>query len=90
MGAEVEERPDGFPGAGGRRLQGADIVSSGDHRIAMAFAVAGLAASGETRIHDAECADVSFPGFFEMLELSRSGRRSPDPALTGGDSSRHE
>ena len=35
---------------------------------AMAFAVAGLAADGETRIHDAECADVSFPGFWQILE----------------------
>ena len=67
MGAEVDERPDGLVIAGGRRLRGADIVTEGDHRIAMAFAVAGLTADGETRIHDAECADVSFPGFFETL-----------------------
>jgi 3-phosphoshikimate 1-carboxyvinyltransferase len=67
MGAEVEERPDGMVIGGGRRLRGADILTEGDHRIAMAFAVAGLAADGETRIHDAECADVSFPGFFETL-----------------------
>ena len=67
MGAEVEERPDGLVIAGGQRLRGADILTEGDHRIAMAFAVAGLAAEGETRIHDAECADVSFPGFFETL-----------------------
>jgi 3-phosphoshikimate 1-carboxyvinyltransferase len=77
MGAEVEERPDGLAIAGGQRLRGADIVTAGDHRIAMAFAVAGLAADGETRIHDAECADVSFPGFFEMLEnVTRPGARA--------------
>jgi 3-phosphoshikimate 1-carboxyvinyltransferase len=77
MGAEVEERPDGLAIAGGQRLRGADIATAGDHRIAMAFAVAGLAAEGETRIHDAECADVSFPGFFEMLEnVTRPGARA--------------
>lgn len=77
MGAEVEERPDGLAIAGGQRLRGADIVTAGDHRIAMAFAVAGLAADGETRIHDAECADVSFPGFFEMLKnVTRPGARA--------------
>jgi 3-phosphoshikimate 1-carboxyvinyltransferase len=77
MGAEVEERPDGMVIGGGRRLRGADIVTEGDHRIAMAFAVAGLAADGETRIHDAECADVSFPGFFETLRgVTRPGVQS--------------
>ncbi len=67
MGAEVEEKPDGLVISGGRRLHGADIITAGDHRIAMAFAVAGLSADGKTRIHDAECADVSFPGFWEVL-----------------------
>jgi 3-phosphoshikimate 1-carboxyvinyltransferase len=67
MGAELEEKPDGLVLAGGRRLQGADITTQGDHRIAMAFAVAGLRAGGETRIHDAECVDVSLPGFWEIL-----------------------
>jgi 3-phosphoshikimate 1-carboxyvinyltransferase len=67
MGTEVTEKPDGLIIAGGRRFQGTDIRTRGDHRIAMAFAVAALAASGETRIHDAECADVSFPGFWDVL-----------------------
>lgn len=67
MGAEVEEKPDGLMISGGRRLHGADIITKNDHRIAMAFAVAALAAEGETRIHDAECADVSFPGFWDAL-----------------------
>jgi 3-phosphoshikimate 1-carboxyvinyltransferase len=68
MGADVAEKPDGLIIKGGRRLHGAEIATQGDHRIAMAFAVAALAASGETRIHDAECADVSFPGFWNALQ----------------------
>lgn len=67
MGARVTEKPDGLVIAGGARLHGADIATRGDHRIAMAFAVAALAARGETRIHAAECADVSFPGFWDAL-----------------------
>ena len=68
MGAEVTEKPDGLSISGGKRLKGADIATRGDHRIAMAFAVAGLSASGATRIHEAECADVSFPGFWDALK----------------------
>jgi 3-phosphoshikimate 1-carboxyvinyltransferase len=67
MGAEVTEEPDGLRLRGAQTLQGAEIASGGDHRIAMAFAVAGLVARGETRIERAECADVSFPGFFDQL-----------------------
>ena len=67
MGAAVVESPDGMRIHGGGGLRGARIETRGDHRIAMAFAVAGLAAGGETRIAEAECADVSFPGFFEQL-----------------------
>ena len=67
MGIEVEERADGLSMPGGQRFRGADIITRNDHRIAMAFAVAALAADGETRIHDAECADVSFPGFWAAL-----------------------
>jgi 3-phosphoshikimate 1-carboxyvinyltransferase len=69
MGARVEEKPDGLIIAGGQRLRGADIITRSDHRIAMAFAVAALSAQGETRIHDAECADVSFPGFWRALQM---------------------
>ena len=71
MGAAVAEKPDGLSISGGRRLRGTDIGTRGDHRIAMAFGVAGLSAAGETRIHDAECADVSFPGFWPSLESIR-------------------
>ena len=71
MGARVTEKPDGLVIAGGARLRGADIATRGDHRIAMAFAVAALAAQGETRIHAADCADVSFPGFWDALRSVR-------------------
>jgi 3-phosphoshikimate 1-carboxyvinyltransferase len=70
MGATVEERPDGLKVEGRRagKLHGAEIEPHGDHRIAMAFAVAGLAADGATVIRDADCAGVSYPAFFEDLE----------------------
>jgi 3-phosphoshikimate 1-carboxyvinyltransferase len=70
MGAEVEERPDGLRVAGrsAARLHGAEIEPRGDHRMAMAFAVAALGAEGDTVIRDAECAGVSFPEFFTTLE----------------------
>ena len=67
MGAEVEEFPDGFK-VEKSVLSGAEIDSHGDHRIAMAFAVAGLFAEGETEIEGAECAAVSFPAFFDVLQ----------------------
>jgi len=67
MGAEVEEFPDGLRVAGRQKLRGAEIDSRGDHRIAMAFAVAGLVAQGTTLIRDSGCVDVSFPEFFETL-----------------------
>jgi 3-phosphoshikimate 1-carboxyvinyltransferase len=68
MGAEIEERPDGLRIPGGQRLHGAELDSFGDHRIAMAFAVAALRAEGETTILDADAAGVSYPRFFEELE----------------------
>jgi 3-phosphoshikimate 1-carboxyvinyltransferase len=67
MGALVEQQEDGLSLVGGRRLAGARVRSFGDHRIAMALAVAGLLASGETEIEEAECVAVSFPGFFDVL-----------------------
>lgn len=69
MGATVEERPDGLKVEGRRagKLHGAEIEPHGDHRIAMAFAVAGLAAEGATVIREADCAGVSYPTFFEDL-----------------------
>jgi 3-phosphoshikimate 1-carboxyvinyltransferase len=68
MGAEVEEREDGLRIPGRQRLRGAEIDSFGDHRIAMAFAVAALRAEGETVIKGADAAVISYPGFFEALE----------------------
>ena len=68
MGAEVDERDDGLRIPGGQQLHGAELDSEGDHRIAMAFAVAALRATEETLIHGAEAADISYPGFFEALE----------------------
>jgi 3-phosphoshikimate 1-carboxyvinyltransferase len=67
MQIEVEEFDDGFQLKGKQTLRGARIDSCGDHRIAMAFAVAGLAAEGETAIINAEAAAVSLPEFYEML-----------------------
>jgi 3-phosphoshikimate 1-carboxyvinyltransferase len=69
MGAEVEEFEDGLDVHGGQKLHGAEIDSGGDHRIAMAFAVAALRASGESVIHGAEAAAISFPEFFDLLDL---------------------
>ena len=68
MGADVTELPDGWEIRGPRRLEGARVASAGDHRVAMALAVAGLLADGETEIEDAECVDVSYPGFWDALE----------------------
>jgi 3-phosphoshikimate 1-carboxyvinyltransferase len=68
MGAEVTENPDGLEIPGKQRLQGAEIDSGDDHRIAMAFSIAALRAEGETGIHGAEAASISFPEFFASLD----------------------
>jgi 3-phosphoshikimate 1-carboxyvinyltransferase len=68
MGAEVEEFPDGLRVPGRQKLRGAEIDPHDDHRIAMAFAVAGLVAEGNTIIKNSKCVDISFPDFFETLE----------------------
>jgi 3-phosphoshikimate 1-carboxyvinyltransferase len=68
MGAEVEEYEDGLAIPGGQHLHGAEIDSQGDHRIAMAFAIAALRTQGETLIKGADAAVISFPSFFEALE----------------------
>jgi 3-phosphoshikimate 1-carboxyvinyltransferase len=67
MGAEVEERDDGLKIPGSQTLHGAELDSFGDHRIAMAFAVAALQAEGETLIHGTESAAISYPAFFQTL-----------------------
>jgi 3-phosphoshikimate 1-carboxyvinyltransferase len=68
MGAAVEEFEDGLRVFGPAQLRGAEIDPRADHRIAMAFTVAGLIAQGETEIKGAECVAVSFPEFFELWE----------------------
>jgi 3-phosphoshikimate 1-carboxyvinyltransferase len=68
MGAAIEEREDGWAIDGPTRLRGAAVESLGDHRVAMALAVAGLLAEGETQVAGAECVAVSYPGFWDDLE----------------------
>jgi 3-phosphoshikimate 1-carboxyvinyltransferase len=68
MGGECAEREDGLLIPGNQELHGAEIDSGGDHRIAMAFAVAALRARGDSMIRGAEAAKISFPEFFQMLE----------------------
>jgi 3-phosphoshikimate 1-carboxyvinyltransferase len=68
MGADVEELDDGWVIRGGRPLEGARVGSRGDHRVAMALAIAGLLAEGGTEIEDAECVAISYPGFWDDLE----------------------
>jgi len=77
LGAEIDERPDGFHVLGRRRLRGGEVDARGDHRLAMAFAVAALGAAGPTRIRGAGAAAVSYPEFFRelhgLVESSPSG-----------------
>jgi 3-phosphoshikimate 1-carboxyvinyltransferase len=68
MGAVVEEFEDGLRVPGGQTIHGGVVESFDDHRIAMAFAVAGLRAQGSTEIHGGGCASISFPSFFSLLE----------------------
>lgn len=68
MGARVEEFDDGLKIPGGQELHGTELDSFGDHRIAMAFAVAALRAKGETRINRSDAAVISYPAFYETLD----------------------
>jgi 3-phosphoshikimate 1-carboxyvinyltransferase len=68
MGARCEEKPDGLIVPGNQKLHGAVLESFGDHRIAMAFSVAGLIAEGETTIRESECASISYPEFYATLD----------------------
>jgi 3-phosphoshikimate 1-carboxyvinyltransferase len=68
MGVPVVEHPDGLEITGGATLKGAKLDSFGDHRIAMAFAIAGLFAQGETVITGTECVNTSYPGFYDVLQ----------------------
>jgi len=80
MGAQVEELPDGLVVRGGARLRGATCQSYGDHRMAMSLAVAGLMAAGETIIEGANVAEISYPGFWDQLDLL-----VPGVGLDGGE-----
>jgi 3-phosphoshikimate 1-carboxyvinyltransferase len=68
LGATAEELPDGFHVAGSRRLEGGVADAEGDHRLAMAFAVAALGARRPSTITGAGAVDVSYPGFFDVLQ----------------------
>ena len=74
MGADVTETEDGMVIRGGTPLHGSTIESHFDHRIAMTFAVAGLCAKGETEVLDAECVNISYPGFYRDLMGLVQGR----------------
>jgi 3-phosphoshikimate 1-carboxyvinyltransferase len=69
LGVAVEEREDGMIVGGGRPLRGGVCAKSyGDHRVAMALAVAGLASEGGIAIDDADCVNISFPSFFDLVD----------------------
>jgi 3-phosphoshikimate 1-carboxyvinyltransferase len=72
LGLEVDEYDDGFAFQGKNTLLPSKIDSFGDHRIAMAFGIAGLAMTGETIIENAECVDISFPTFWDLLHSLQS------------------
>jgi 3-phosphoshikimate 1-carboxyvinyltransferase len=72
MGADITATEDGWIIKGPRYLEGAHVRSHGDHRIAMAMAVAGMIADGDTVIDDAGSVDISYPGFFDQLDSLRT------------------
>jgi 3-phosphoshikimate 1-carboxyvinyltransferase len=76
MGTEVVELDDGLEIHGRAELRGARVASFGDHRIAMAFAVAGMFADGETIVQDVECVRESYPGFEKALDEFVSSKRT--------------
>jgi 3-phosphoshikimate 1-carboxyvinyltransferase len=77
MGAQVIELSDGLEIHGPAPLRGGRVASFGDHRIAMAFAIAGFFADGETIVEEAECAEISYPGFKIALEKLMTPKRGP-------------
>ena len=68
MGADSTADDDGWVITGPRELEGAKVSAHGDHRVAMALAIAGLVAHGRTEIDGAECVEISYPEFFDPLE----------------------
>jgi 3-phosphoshikimate 1-carboxyvinyltransferase len=81
MGVQVSETSDGLEIYGGTPLVGARLSSFGDHRIAMAFAIAGMFAEGETVIDGVECVATSYPGFYEMLQHLAKDRQEQTPVI---------
>lgn len=67
MGADIEELEDGMIIKGKRKLKGAKISTFNDHRIAMAFSIAGLICESDVELDNTMCIDISFPGYFELL-----------------------
>ena len=83
MGANVSEKEDGLEIYGGFPLKGAKLSSFGDHRIAMAFAIAGLFAEGETVIQGTECVATSYPDFYKTIELVMKESRQAQTKVIG-------
>jgi 3-phosphoshikimate 1-carboxyvinyltransferase len=77
MGAQIKLFDDGFAIEGPQALYGAEIEPFHDHRIAMAFAIAGLVATGETHILNPECVAISYPEFFDVLSSIHNGAITP-------------
>jgi 3-phosphoshikimate 1-carboxyvinyltransferase len=71
MGAHIDEAEDGFSIDGASKLRGGEVDAAGDHRLAMAFAIAALGAAGPTTIVGADSVSISYPGFFDVLERIR-------------------
>ncbi|RFC45414.1 MAG: 3-phosphoshikimate 1-carboxyvinyltransferase [Verrucomicrobia bacterium] len=85
MGVPVVEKADGLEITGGQPLRGAKLDSLGDHRIAMAFAIAGLFAEGETVITGTECVNTSYPGFYDVLQKITAAGHSQTPLIIRQD-----
>jgi len=83
LGVDIEERPDGFVVEGGKTMRGARVSGSGDHRMTMALAVAGLLAEGETTVQDGDAVGVSYPAFWsDLQEVADPSTGSPAPKET--------
>lgn len=90
MGTEVVENEDGLEIIGGTPLKGARLQSFGDHRIAMAFAIAGLFAEGDTFIDGVDCVATSYPSFYETLEQIMKPRREEQTPVISSLPASHE
>ena len=82
FGVQVDEREDGMEIEGGSTLQGAEVESFGDHRIAMAFAILALYAEGPSLIQNTDCVNTSYPGFYDTLRKLAKSTRSEIPVIS--------